>query len=64
MKRTKILVTGGAGFIGSAMTEKLAQNPDFDIVVVDNLLTGNLLKLPKYPNVQFIHANVNENKQI
>ena len=40
-------VTGGAGFIGSHLTEKLHQN-NIEVLVVDNLLTGkkeNLLSL-------------------
>lgn len=64
MTKNRILVTGGAGFIGSSMVEKLAQNSNNEIVVVDNLLTGNLKKLPNLPNVSFINASVNENKQI
>lgn len=64
MTKNKILVTGGAGFIGSAMVEKLSSDPNNEIVVVDNLLTGNLDKLPKADNVTFIRASVNENKEI
>lgn len=64
MTKNKILVTGGAGFIGSAMVEKLSQDPNNEIVVVDNLLTGNLDKLPKADNITFIRASVNENKEI
>ena len=41
MKRT-ILVTGGAGFIGSSLAERLARDPDNYVVIVDNLLTGSL----------------------
>lgn len=40
----KILVTGGAGFIGSHLVEKLVQL-NHSVVVLDNLLRGN--KLPK-----------------
>nr|AIF22071.1 UDP-glucose 4-epimerase [uncultured marine thaumarchaeote SAT1000_07_E05] len=35
----KILVTGGAGFVGSHITEYLVQRGD-DITVLDNLNTG------------------------
>ena len=47
MNYKKALVTGGAGFIGSHLTETLHQN-NIDVLVVDNLLTGkkeNLLSL-------------------
>ena len=40
MNYKKALVTGGAGFIGSHLTEKLHQN-NIEVLVVDNLLTGN-----------------------
>ena len=55
----KILVTGGAGFIGSALAEKLISNPDNYVVIVDNLSTGNIGKLPNLPktNWRFIKQN-------
>ena len=62
----KILITGGAGFIGSSMAERLAQDPANYIVIVDNLLTGSHSKVPKsiHQNVQFIKADVNDQKEI
>ena len=39
MNYKKALVTGGAGFIGSHLTEKLHKN-NIEVLVVDNLLTG------------------------
>ncbi|MFC1753815.1 NAD-dependent epimerase/dehydratase family protein, partial [Thermoproteota archaeon] len=40
MKVAKVLVTGGAGFIGSHIVDILIEN-DYDVVIVDNLSTGN-----------------------
>ncbi len=52
---TKILVTGGSGFIGSCLAEKLAENKNNLVVIVDNLLTGTHAKLPKSKNkIRFI----------
>jgi UDP-glucose 4-epimerase len=60
-RRINILVTGGAGFVASAIVEKLAENPDHHIVVVDNLLTGSQDKIPVSPhdNIRFIRCDVN-----
>lgn len=62
----KILVTGGAGFIGSALAEKLISNPDNYVVIVDNLSTGNIGKLPNLPktNWGFIKCDVNDYTEI
>lgn len=58
MKST-YLITGGAGNIGSCLTLNLAKDKNNLIVVVDNLSTGSLSKIPKYDNVIFIQSNVN-----
>ena len=50
----KILVTGGAGFIGSHLVDRLSL--DNEVVVLDNLLRGS--KLINNKNVKFIKKNV------
>ena len=59
-----ILITGGAGNIASALASKLAKNKDLKIIIIDNLLTGNLSKVPKASNVKFIKADVNNYNDI
>lgn len=61
MERTKILVTGGAGNVGSALVEKLISTPNNFVVVMDNLSTGFLSKLPPdtLTNWKFIKGDVN-----
>ncbi|HEC92511.1 MAG TPA: NAD-dependent epimerase/dehydratase family protein, partial [Candidatus Atribacteria bacterium] len=59
MKGKKFLVTGGAGFIGSNLVEKLVENND--VVVVDNLHTGSLENLKEFKNkVKFINKSCGE----
>ncbi|MEA3494998.1 MAG: UDP-glucuronic acid decarboxylase family protein [Bacteroidota bacterium] len=41
LKRKKVLITGAAGFIGSHLCDKFI-NEGFDVVGMDNLLTGNI----------------------
>ncbi len=56
----KILVTGGAGFIGSSLVDKLTQDKNNYVVAVDNLSTGKLSNLPpKRKNLKFYKADVN-----
>lgn len=59
-------MTGGAGFIPSALAIKLAGLPDTDVVAVDNLTTGNLAKLElrKQPDIHFIKCDVNRFEDI
>jgi len=64
MSITKILITGGAGFIPSSLADKLSENRNYQLVLVDNLLTGKLYNLPQKSNVQFIKADVNHYNEI
>lgn len=56
----KILVTGGAGFLGSHLCEALLKNGN-DVLCVDNLFTGtktNIEQLLKNPNFEFMRHDV------
>jgi UDP-glucose 4-epimerase len=57
----KIVVTGGAGFIGSGLAEKLSENPEHQIIIADNLFTGEIDKIPtsQHNNIRFVKADVN-----
>ena len=57
----KILITGGAGNVGGALARKLVENPNYFVVVVDNLSTGSKSKLPskELSNWSFINCDVN-----
>jgi len=55
-----VLVTGGAGFIGSHLCDKLI-NEGYKVICLDNLLTGskkNIEHLLDKPNFEFIEADV------
>jgi len=59
--KTNILITGGAGNIGSSLAQKLSENPNYQIIIVDNLSTGSKEKVPISPhnNIHFIEADCN-----
>lgn len=63
---SKILVTGGAGFIGSSVAEKLASDKNNEVIIIDDLTTGSFNKIPESPhkNVQFIKCDVNDWRDI
>ena len=59
--KQSILVTGGAGNIGSALVRALTRNPDYQVVVADNLLTGSSEKIPVgIENLKFVKSDVND----
>jgi UDP-glucuronate decarboxylase len=64
MKKITYLITGGAGNIGSALASRLAQEKCNNIIVVDNLSTGKIEKLPEKENITFIKANTNNYNDI
>jgi nucleoside-diphosphate-sugar epimerase len=58
----KILITGGAGFIGSHLSNLLTKDTSFYIVSIDNFSSGKKDNLPLVPpnNYQFIECDVND----
>jgi len=42
---TRFVVTGGAGFIGSTLVRRLLAEPDAEVLVIDNFLTGHARNL-------------------
>ena len=58
----KILITGGAGFIGSHLSRYLIKNK-YNVTVMDNLYTGNINNIKfllKLKNFKFIKADINK----
>ncbi|MFZ4572834.1 MAG: NAD-dependent epimerase/dehydratase family protein [Phycisphaerales bacterium] len=54
----RVLITGGAGFIGSHLADLLLTRGD-SVTVVDNLSTGRRSNLPgAHPNLRFIEADL------
>ena len=61
-KRKKVLITGGAGFLGSHLCDRFLKE-GFDVICMDNLITGNpdnIAHLIGKKEFQFIHHDVTE----
>ena len=62
MKRKRVLITGGAGFLGSHLCDRFIRE-DYHVIAMDNLITGtihNIEHLFKLPNFEFYHHDVSK----
>lgn len=59
----KVLVTGGAGFIGSNVLKLLHQR-DYEIVVFDNLSTGYEKNLDEFPDIELVIGDIRDRHKL
>ena len=57
MNKNKVVITGGAGFIGSHLSEYLIKK-NYQVVVIDNLSSGNINNLPK--GIKFYNFDISK----
>lgn len=58
----KILVVGGAGFVGSHLVRRLLAHDPQTVMVVDNLLSADISQVPTDNRVQFQQASITEDR--
>jgi UDP-glucose 4-epimerase len=58
MKKNKIIVTGGAGFIGTNLIEKLLSSTNYNIISLDNYSTGSKKNHIKDKRVKYIKGHI------
>lgn len=62
----RVVLTGGAGFIGSHLTDKLLTE-GHEVVIIDNLLTGSLNNIKQHegnPKLQFMEHDISDALEI
>src|SRR3989339_897139 len=61
---SKVLITGGAGFIGSHLVKKFLEK-GFQVAVIDNLISGRLENLsPFLADIEFIKGSILEDDKL
>jgi len=61
-ENTKIVITGGAGCIGSNLVKRLSNLGAKEIVILDNLSSGYIWNVPKGDNIIFIEGDILDDK--
>ena len=63
MKGKRIVVLGGAGFLGSHLCERLLRDGAAEVISLDNFITGderNVAELPALGNFQSVHHDITQ----
>jgi UDP-glucose 4-epimerase len=63
MKNKKILVTGGAGFIGSNLVKFLVENKN-SVIVLDNFSSGYRINLNPFPSANIIEGDIRNKEDV
>lgn len=62
MAKERVLITGGAGFLGSHLCDRFIKE-GFQVIAMDNLITGDLRNIEhlfKHPDFEFYHHDVSK----
>ena len=66
IRNSTILITGGAGFIGSYLAEELLKYSPGKIIILDNLIRGSFENMKEFinnPAVEFIEGDIKKERR-
>ncbi len=58
----KVLVVGGAGFVGSNLVHQILQQDPSEIIVVDNLISSDVSNIPADSRVRFVFGSITDDR--
>lgn len=59
---SRVLVVGGAGFVGSNLVHKILEQDPREIIVVDNLLSSDVSNIPADKKVRFVIGSITDDR--
>ena len=59
-ENAKILIVGGAGFVGSNLAHKLIETGLSELWIVDNLISSETKNIPNSDRVKFVYGSIND----
>ncbi|MEY3420319.1 MAG: hypothetical protein RIR48_599 [Bacteroidota bacterium] len=63
MNNSKVLIVGGAGFVGSNLSHYLLENYNITkLYIIDNLISADISNVPIQDNVEFIYGSITSDK--
>ena len=59
---TRVLVVGGAGFVGSNLVHQILDQDPREIIVVDNLISSDVVNIPADKRVRFVFGSITDDR--